>query len=82
MEEFSRELDLLLAKYPLLPEFTLNVRPRVSIQFAAISAPITVKTGPQPAAPSQPMIGETVLPPMNSLAMMNAIKSAETSKLL
>lgn len=58
-EEFKKELDVLLMKYPDLPEFSLKVRPRVSFEIASEKKYVP----PAPQKVLTPMIGETVLPP-------------------
>jgi len=40
MEDFKKQLEKLLLKFPNLPEFTLTVRPRVSIDVAKKDTPV------------------------------------------
>ncbi len=42
MDEFQKELNTLLQKYPDLPEFTLTVRPRVTIEVKKVQELIPV----------------------------------------
>ncbi len=44
MEQFQKELDTLLTKYPNLPEFTITIRPRVVI---SVKSEITSTTLPK-----------------------------------
>lgn len=44
LDKFKKELDVLLAKYGDLPEITLTIRPRVSIEVAKPPAFVVPKT--------------------------------------
>lgn len=97
MEEFQKELDMLLQKYPSLPEFTLTVRPRVSIQLGTLGTKAYVpSSAPLPASSPLPPVNpafstymnmakpESLAPNEVSLPPMNmkGIMASETTKLL
>jgi len=58
MDEFTGELNTLLQKYPNLPEFTLVVRPRITIEVKK-----TIQTTPIAVAP-KPIEVDPALPPV------------------
>lgn len=59
MEDFTRELNILLQKYPDLPEFSLTVRPRVTIEIKKSVVPLPMYATAQPNA-----IDDRELPPL------------------
>lgn len=51
MEDFQKQLEKLLLKFPNLPEFTLTVRPRVSIEVGKSKIIQPVYQAPQNTVP-------------------------------
>ena len=53
MEEFKKELDILLSKYPDLPEFSLKVQPRIVITQQHQKSPIPILNIWEKTAPTK-----------------------------
>lgn len=78
MEEFKRELNLLLAKYPDLPEFTITISPRVKIEFKQpVSVPPLVT--PPPLIPAQAQTEGGILEQTTKARLADVIKTVNQS---
>ncbi len=70
MEQFTKELNELLTKYPDLPEFSLTVRPRLSIEIkSAIKSVI-----PQISVTPVPMLANPLDPTSLNVDVAKRIK--------
>ena len=56
MEEFKKKLDVLLAEFPDLPEFTIHVQPRVKLIIKEEVNPLLPNHGVSIQVPNSPMI--------------------------
>ncbi len=86
MEEFQKELSILLEKYPSLPKFTMTIQPRFVIQTEPEKVKVVMpqnihigSAGPVPFAGNRPIElepGEVHLPPPPSLRELVAASTA------
>ncbi len=75
MDSFQKELNELLIKYPELPEFTLTVRPRVTISIKRDDHMIPSKTFVE-VVPVPSVSLSSVPVPKTSISEMNKMISS------
>lgn len=75
MEDFKKELNVLLTKYPDLPEFTITIRPRLTVEMGNVRPGIVPLN---PFYPASSSLSSTNIPPVvfaDEQAAMAKVKS-------
>ncbi len=77
MEEFKQKLNELLLQFPDLPEITLTIRPRISIDENKELKPLTSKG--TTSLPNGPEVNKKEIPPV-PVPKMDASRLAEMQR--